>query len=153
MDRFGDDLEAVVGAHFYNLSLHLLLYETTALLVVSLTNVTLLGLNLFDGFLNLFFGISSNFGNLLMFFMSFDTGCSWMRSRILDWLLLLFGFLLFLGGRFFFGFFWFGSGLLFLSFLLFLDRFLLWFSGGFIFFFLFFFWLLLLNRLFGLLLS
>ena len=165
MDRFGNDLEAVVGAHSRNLFLHLLLFETSTLLVVKLINMTLLVINLFDGFLYLCFGISLGFDNLLMFLMGFGTGCSSRRSSILDWLLLFFGFLLFFGGRFFFGFFlwfflsgrlFFGFFLWFFGFLLFLSGRWFWFSGWFIFFFLFFLWSgisLLLSRLFGLLLS
>lgn len=151
MDRFGHDLEAVVGAHSRNLFLHLLLFETSTLFVVKLINMTLLVINLFDGFLYLCFGISLGFDNLLMFFMGFGTGCSSRRSSSLDWLLLFFGFLLFFGGRFFFGFF-----LWFFGFLLFLSGRWFWFSGWFIFFFLFFLWSgisLLLSSLFGLLLS
>ena len=76
VNRLGHDLEAVVGAHLFNLSLQILLFKAVTLLIMKLIYIILLGLNLFDSFLNLDVGILLSFSYLLVFLSGFDTSSS-----------------------------------------------------------------------------
>ena len=90
MNRYSQNLEAVVGPHPFNFSLQLLLFETSDLSRTGLVDMILLFLYFFNRSINFLFGFFSYFSNLLMLFFGFDTSHSRMRLLLLWCFLLLF---------------------------------------------------------------